>query len=214
MPQFIYTKALNLINFLTICFMISKKCTKCYEEKPLTEYHKGGDKYGCQYVCKACKKKYAIQNKDRENERKLNWKLNNMEKIIISKKKYYELSKDKEIKRNTKYANIKKKNDINFKLSCIMRSRLVNFVKLKNYTKTNKTFDIVGCSPENLKKYLENLFVEGMSWENHGIDGWHIDHRIPLSSAKTKEEVYKLSHYTNLQPMWATENLKKSSKIL
>jgi hypothetical protein len=65
---------------------------------------------------------------------------------------------------------------------------------------------------EFLKKHLEIQFIEGMSWENQGK--WHIDHKIPLSSAKTEEEVYKLCHYTNLQPLWAEDNLKKGSKIL
>ena len=56
--------------------------------------------------------------------------------------------------------------------------------------------------------------VDGMSWDNYGRDGWHIDHIIPLSSTKIKEEIIKLNHYTNLQPLWATDNLKKGSKIL
>jgi hypothetical protein len=79
----------------------------------------------------------------------------------------------------------------------------------------NKTYnDIIGCSPEFLKEYLENQFAEGMSWDNHGQYSWHIDHIIPLSSAKTDEEIYKLCHYTNLQPLWAEDNLRKSNKIL
>ena len=53
-----------------------------------------------------------------------------------------------------------------------------------------------------------------MTWKNHTIDGWHIDHIIPLSSAKTSKDVEKLMHYTNLQPMWAIENIKKSDKII
>ena len=53
-----------------------------------------------------------------------------------------------------------------------------------------------------------------MSWENYGKDGWHIDHKIPLSSAKTDREIYELCHYTNLQPLWAKDNLKKSNKII
>lgn len=76
-----------------------------------------------------------------------------------------------------------------------------------------KTFDIVGCSPEFLKEYLEKQFTEGMSWElmGHHI---HIDHITPLSSASTEEELYKLCHYTNLQPLWAQENLSKGNKII
>jgi len=194
--------------------MNSKQCNKCGEEKKISEFHRGNGKYGYQYTCKVCKHNYAIQNKEKENERKLQWRLNNLEKVSISKKKYYELNKDKEIKRNTNYSNKKKKIDMNFKLSCLMRSRLLTFIKLKSYKKNNKTFKIVGCSPEKLKIHLENLFIGDMCWENHGIDGWHIDHIIPLSSAKTEKEIYDLSHYSNLQPLWANENLKKGSKIL
>ena len=78
--------------------------------------------------------------------------------------------------------------------------------------KNNKTFEIVGCSPKFLKEFIENKFTEGMCWELLGVK-IHIDHIIPLSSAKNEEEVYKLCHYTNLQPLWAEDNLKKSNKI-
>jgi hypothetical protein len=59
---------------------------------------------------------------------------------------------------------------------------------------------------------MENKFTEGMSWDNQGK--WHIDHIIPLSSANSEEEIYKLFHYTNLQPLWAKDNLSKHNKIL
>lgn len=94
-----------------------------------------------------------------------------------------------------------------------VRGRVKSFLKLKNITKQNKTFDIVGCSPELLKEHIEKKFTEGMSWELMG-KYIHIDHIIPLSSANTEEEIYRLCHYTNLQPLWAEDNLKKSNKIL
>jgi hypothetical protein len=72
--------------------------------------------------------------------------------------------------------------------------------------------DIVGCTQEFLKEYIENKFVDGMTWENQGE--WHIDHRIPLSSANSEDEIYKLCHYTNLQPLWGEDNRIKSNKIL
>ena len=78
-------------------------------------------------------------------------------------------------------------------------------------TKKNKTFDIVGCSPESLKEHLEKQFTNGMTWDNRSE--WHIDHIIPLSSAKTEEELYKLCHYSNLQPLWAGDNLSKGNKV-
>ena len=85
--------------------------------------------------------------------------------------------------------------------------QFLNTINIKN-----KTFDIVVCSPVELKKYLESKFVEGMTWETQGK--WHIDHIIPVSSVKTEEYIYKLYHYTNLQPLWSKDNLRKSDKIL
>jgi hypothetical protein len=92
-----------------------------------------------------------------------------------------------------------------------MNSRLRIFLKSKNITKNNKTFEIIGCTPQKLKQHLENKFTEGMKW---GLIGQyiHIDHIIPLCSAKTEEEIFKLCHYTNLQPMWAIDNIKKGGK--
>ena len=78
--------------------------------------------------------------------------------------------------------------------------------------KNNKTFNMIGCSPEFLKEHLEKQFVDGMNWENRG--DWHIDHILPLSSAQNEDEIYKLCHYTNLQPLWAEDNIKKSNKIV
>jgi hypothetical protein len=74
-----------------------------------------------------------------------------------------------------------------------------------------ETKDIIGCTPQELKEHIEKKFKEGMSWNNR--DKWHIDHIIPLSSGKTEEEILKLCHYTNLQPLWAKENLEKSNKL-
>jgi hypothetical protein len=103
--------------------------------------------------------------------------------------------------------------NIVIKLTCITRTRLNGFLKIKNITKKNKTFNYVGCSPQFLKDYLEKQFTEGMDWSNHGLYGWHIDHVTPLSSANTEEEMYKLCHYTNLQPLWAFDNLSKGCKM-
>jgi len=86
------------------------------------------------------------------------------------------------------------------------------FLKTNNLSKKNTTFDIIGCTPEYLKEHIETQFTEGMSWELIG-KYIHIDHIIPLCSAKTEEEIYKLCHYSNLQPLWAKDNLLKGTKI-
>jgi hypothetical protein len=152
------------------------------------------------------------------------YKQDNLDKVSERRKKYYNINKkeilykNKIYRKNTKnirniYESNKKKNNTVYSLLCGMRSRLCNYLKSNNITKKNKTFDIVGCTPEFLKEHLENKFTEGMSWENHDLYGWHIDHIIPLSSAKTEEEIYKLCHYSNLQPLWAGDNLSKGNKV-
>lgn len=153
-------------------------------------------------------KKYREENREKVKERKKSYYEQNRESINIKHKTYRKENKDK---RNS-YEKIKKKNDVFYGLLTGMRSRLSGYLKKLNISKTNKTFEIVGCSPQFLKEHLEKQFVDGMTWENRSE--WHIDHKIPLSSAKTEEELYKLCHYTNLQPLWAEENLKKSNKII
>jgi hypothetical protein len=121
-------------------------------------------------------------------------------------------------KKNPNYSGDyqKKRRECNFlfKLTCSLRSRIYGFLIKNNINKKNKTFNIIGCSPQFLKEYLEKKFTDDMTWDNYGFYGWHIDHIIPLSSSKTEEEVYKLCHYTNLQPLWAIDNLKKGSKLI
>jgi hypothetical protein len=85
---------------------------------------------------------------------------------------------------------------------------------LKNNSKRGRTIELIGIDIVGLKNYLETKFTDGMTWENYGLYGWHIDHIIPLSSAKNEDEFTKLCHYTNLQPLWAEDNLKKSNKVI
>ena len=222
--------------------METKVCSKCGIEKPFCEFYKRNDnKSGYRKDCKLCfnfknadyknknldkiKKKSQErfqQNKKTILEKKQNWRKNNPEEYKKQTKKYYESTKeDQSIKKKiwiennrekyNSYWTNRKKEDPEFKLLSGMRSRLSSYLKLHNITKKNKTFDIVGCSPEFLKEHLEKQFISGMTWENR--NEWHIDHVIPLSSAKTEDELYKLCHYTNLQPLWAEDNLKKSNKI-
>lgn len=104
-------------------------------------------------------------------------------------------------------------NDILFKLKAVLRSRLN--VALKKNLKTGSAVSDLGCSTEKLKKYLESQFKPGMFWDNwgRGNNKWHIDHIKPLSSfdLNDPEEFKRACHYTNLQPLWEIDNLKKGS---
>jgi hypothetical protein len=85
-------------------------------------------------------------------------------------------------------------------------------IKRSGYSKTSKTVKILGCSIEDFKKHLEKQFAEGMTWDNR--NKWHIDHKIPISWGASEEEIIALNHYTNLKPMWAEDNIKKSNKYI
>jgi hypothetical protein len=100
-----------------------------------------------------------------------------------------------------------------YKLKFTARNRLGFMVRKIKSQKPAKTVEIIGCSWKKLKSHIESQFTEGMTWENHGVDGWHIDHIIPLSCATEITGLTKLCHYSNLRPLWAKENKGKSDNL-
>lgn len=107
--------------------------------------------------------------------------------------------------------NNRYKSDPLHRLRMIARSRVASAIRQHGYRKHGKTHQILGCSFEELKRHIEKQFTKGMKWSNYG--DWHIDHRIPIASAKSAAELEYLLHYMNLQPMWAGENLAKSDSM-
>lgn len=202
-----------------------KICSKCKESKQFSEFAKRKDaKDGYRNECKICAKEWRLNNKENLLEYNKNWKKSNTEHISIYNKNYAQDNKEKlknyqkkwyqDNKDNiNKRVKMKKITDPIFLISCSVRKRMSEYIKKNNILKTNRTFEIVGLTPTELVNYLESKFLDGMSWENYGLHGWHIDHKIPLSSAKDEEELYKLCHYSNLQPLWSEDNLRKSNKI-
>jgi hypothetical protein len=219
--------------------METKVCSKCKVEKQVCEFGNSKlSKDGLLYSCKECNNKRSVDYRKNNSEKVLeltrNWTKKNPEWVYNRHKKWREENpeKVKEMRGNWLNKNPEKRKEYRenyksrkqeqrkerrdkdpiFNLTNRLRCRLWKYLKILNITKTNKTFDIVGCSPQFLKEHLETQFTDGMSWDNRSE--WHIDHIIPLSSAKTEDELYKLCHYENLQPLWAEDNLKKSNKIL
>jgi hypothetical protein len=196
-------------------------CSKCGEHKPITEFTKNkNSKHGIRKVCKLCRKEQNnlwLNNNPNYHE---NYRLNNMGKFRDKSKRYYDknreeiLSKrewgDKEKSYYNEYRRLRKLTDPEYKLIENLRSRTRGLFKGGDDT----TCELLGCSKSFLKKYLEEQFTNGMSWDNYGFHGWHIDHKIPLSSAKSEEELKSLIHYTNLQPLWGKDNLRKGKKII
>ncbi len=157
-------------------------------------------------------KKYRDENKEKIKEKSKKYTEENKEKI----KKYRDENKEKIKEKNNKYIKKRLLIDNEFKLRIRLRNRINSSLKTNRGKKTFDSMTLIGCTIEEAREHLEKQFKEGMSWENHGYNGWHIDHIIPCASfdLTDPEQQKKCFHYTNLQPLWASENLSKGSKIL
>jgi len=169
-----------------------------------------GKEWQKQYVesgkAKKSVKKYRQSDKGKKNQKK-----------IYASDSYKNYRKEKRGTAEYKdgynqYVRKRRSEDPGFKLMGNLRNRMTKFLKVKKMLKTNTMAELVCCSPQKLREHLEKQFKPGMTWKNHATDGWHVDHIIPLASVKNLEDKRKLCHYTNLQPLWAEENLKKSNK--
>ena len=171
-------------------------------------------------------KKWYENNKQEYISKQKIYYLNNKEKIALKGKIYYQNNKaeialkskiyqknNREIinKNARRYEAMRYRTDPMYKLKKLLRDRSKKSFKAKGYKKNSKTQEMLGVDWEVCKAHIERQFTKGMSWENQG--DWHIDHVIPLSSANTEKELIKLCHYSNLQPLWAVDNIIKSAKI-
>jgi len=145
-------------------------------------------------------KKYYKENKNKIQKTKNKWYINNKENIL---------------ERQNHNHKLRKKNDILYKLKILIKNNIKNSLNSKNIIKENRTHEILGCSIDEFKRHLESQWESWMNWDNYGNpkDGifepnktWDIDHITPTSSAKTEEDLLKLNHYTNLQPLCSHYN--------
>jgi 5-methylcytosine-specific restriction endonuclease McrA len=214
--------------YYTICKICRKPISEKYfkENKELINIRRS-KKYYENHEENLIKDRERIKN---EREKRLEsskiYYVVNKDKVKEYQKKHYELNKENYIKRakvwrdnNKERSNllinvrnkIRKKEDVLFKLKTKLKTDI--YISLKRKKKSKTLEQIIGLSLTEYKKHIENQFEDWMSWDNWGLHTWHIDHIIPLSSAKTEEEVYLLWNYTNLRPLSANENLKKGNKF-
>lgn len=280
---------------------MTKNCTKCGLEKAKADFFKkSGAKDGLQSRCKACSRKYVLENKDAIRERGRVWReankellrrqhkekyernkeailarttaycrdnkeyykeknrvryqdkreeirerhnsdyVKNRERVLKRQKarreanpelfrerakryreknvelfntrsrEYYSNNKESVIKRTMAYKVARYSSDPVYALGVNIKSRVNEAIKAVNGRKSKRSNKYVGCTWAELAHHIERQFLNGMTWENKG--DWHIDHIIPLASAKTIEDLEPLLHFTNLRPLWATDNHQKSSK--
>jgi len=186
----------------------TKTCKVCQEALPATiEYfhkHKNG-KFGLRTICKKC----VASHTDKEARRKYyrDYYQLNKEKVIKHQLEYIKNNRDKvNARHNNKYHS-----DINYKMKHNLKRRMNNAIK--GHFKDDSTLKLLGCDLETVKKYLESKFTQGMTWDNYGK--WHIDHIMPCASfdLSDPEQQRKCFYYTNLQPLWAKDNMQKRDKV-
>jgi len=160
--------------------MEKKTCVNCNETKSQTEFRNRA-------TCKICENKHRYERK----------KLQRMNPLYDKKCKEYDVKRKRKKERECPLTNFKQ----------IIRQSVRKSFKRNGYTKKSKTYGILGNDWETVKNHFEFLFQPGMSWDNHGE--WEIDHIKPLYGAKNENDVIKLCHYTNLQPLWKLDNKLK-----
>jgi hypothetical protein len=210
-----------------------KTCAKCREQKPLDQFGNSKRyKDGKKCHCKACHVKETLQHRNSSEK--------NKENARLASKKWHQKRTVEQIKQHNmqsclwrsanagkaanavkawhianpeyqkKYAAQRRQTDYVYKFKNNIRTLIRQGFNNLGHKKNTKTTQILGCNYDFFINYLEKKFQPNMNWDNR--NKWHIDHIIPISTAKTIAEVIELNHYTNLQPLWAKDNLKKGAK--
>lgn len=167
-----------------------KICIKCKNEKPILEFQPRSDQWdGYRNECIDCY--LPRRKKSRQSYRKKN------KDILREKNKIYH--KNRMI------------TDLVYRVKIMSRNVIRKALYKGGYTKRSRTYEILGCSYDDFKTHIENLFQNGMNWDNRYL--WDIDHIVPISLAESEQEMVVLNHYTNLRPLWKNENGYKSDTI-
>lgn len=182
---------------------LTTKCKDCGKKQGRDSYYKHKEKR------LQAKSEYSRKNKEVIQSRNHYQYCKNKEQRLSYQHEYYQNNKQKIKDYRRDYMRDKCKLDIQTKIKMNLSNRMRKFFKKNG----NRTIDFIGCSIDELKTYLESKFKEGMNWDNYGLYGWHVDHIRPCTSfdLTIKEEQEKCFHYTNLQPLWAKENIQKSN---
>jgi len=171
-----------------------KTCSHCFIEKDINLFHKQiGSKDGYRSMCKEC--------------RSIVWKENYPKVCVI----HNERSKKYRVENKEKYNDYFKRRYKKIPHQYAWRGMLSFMLRRFNTKKEKTTIEILGYSAEDLKKHMESLFLDGMTWENWGL--WEIDHIRPISSFDKDVDPKVVNELSNLQPLWANDNLKKRNKF-
>ncbi len=177
-----------------------KVCYKCKSTKARSDFYQVSTRYdGLSQGCKACRQAYAKV-----------YRANNRTKLSADNKDYQR--REDVVIRRRRRRHRRYDRDPGYKISLLLRSRL--HLAIIHESKAGSAIKLLGCTIPEFRAYLESRFKPGMSWKNHAVDGWHIDHIKPLVSFDLQDphQLARACHYTNLQPLWAEDNLRKNAK--
>ena len=149
---------------------------------------------------------YQRENADQCRQTKTRFRERHKDRLKEANQRYNKIARE----RRPDYEKNRAAKDPLFNLSRRVRSRIREALRDRRIKKSRKAVDTIGCGWGELRDHLESRFTEGMSWSNMAL--WHVDHVLPLSLAKTESEVMELCHFTNLQPLWAKDNLSKGAR--
>lgn len=155
---------------------------------------------------------YRENNKEKEALRCKLYREKNKERLKLKRKEYLKKNKEKTTITKTNYVRNRIAVDPLYKLTFTIRRAICYSFTNNGYSKKTKTFNILGCTFEQFKTHLESQFEDWMNWDNHGVYngfeqyGWDIDHIIPIATATCEEDIIRLNHYTNLQPLCSYVN--------
>ena len=146
-----------------------------------------------------------------QKEQHRKWLAVNVDRVRARRKRYYESNKSRILTRLREWKQHKAATDPTYRLKCALRGRLGCAIRRARGHKSERTMSLIGCDAETLRRHIETLWSPGMSWANYGHDGWHVDHVRPCASfdLTNPEQQKACFHWTNLQPLWAADNIRK-----
>lgn len=174
-----------------------KRCPQCKKKKQLQAFSKSkATKDGHQGICKVCKTRIYYTHR---------------EEVAAYNHKYQTLHKKRLSIYHNEYQKHRRRTRPEFRITQYLRIRMWLLIR-KGY-KSASTLALIGCTAEELKRHIEKQFISGMSWGNYGKGGWDIDHVIPCASFDLTDPVQQQQcfHYSNLQPLWHGDNMRKGS---
>jgi len=188
-----------------------KKCTKCEASKAFDHFHaNAASKDGLMSWCKPCKK----QQREQPHDKALRALHRQLLKSQIQQAGYgrqYRAKPEAKARKKATHLALYTSSP-SYKLGVLLRRRLLH--ALKGGAKSGSSVTLLGCTVDQARQHIESQFQDGMTWDNWTIAGWHVDHIRPLDSFNLEipEQLAVACHYTNLQPLWASDNLSKGSK--